>query len=48
MSWITIIMSLGDDKLKVNWIYLSKIVLDTVRGDQFLYILLEVWLQIQF
>ena len=48
MSWITIIMSLGDDKLKVNWIYLSKIILDTVRGDQFLYILLEVWLQIQF
>ena len=42
MSWITVIMSTGDNKLKVDWIYLSKIVLSTVQGDQFLYILLEV------
>ena len=48
MSWITVIMSLGDDKLKVDWIYLSKIVLDTVRGDQFLYILLEVGYKYSF
>ena len=42
MSWIIVIMSPADNKLKVNWIYLSKIVLSLVREDQFLYILLEV------
>ena len=48
MSWITVIMSPGDNKLKVDWIYLSKIVLSTVQGDQFLYILLEVGYRYNF
>ena len=48
MSWITVIMSPGNNKLKVDWIYLSKIVLSTVQGDQFLYILLEVGYKYNF
>ena len=48
MSWIIVIMSLADNKLKVNWIYLSKIVLSLVREDQFLYILLEVGYKYSF
>ena len=35
-------MDLDDNKVKVDQIYLRKIVLGTVRGDQFLYMLLEV------
>ena len=42
MSWVTIIMDPDDNKVKVDWFYLKKIFLDTVRGDQFMYILLEV------
>ena len=48
MSWIIVIMSPADNKLKVNWIYLSKIVLSLVREDQFLYILLEVGYKYNF
>ena len=48
MSWIIVIMSPADNKLKVNWIYLSKIVLSLVREDQFLYILLEVGYKYSF
>ena len=29
------------NKVKINWFYLKKIVLGTIRGDQFLYISLE-------
>ena len=42
MSWVTIIIDLDDNKVKVDWFYLRKIILDLVRGDQFLYILFEV------
>ena len=41
MSWITIIMDPDDKKVKINWFYLNKIVLGTIREDQFLYISLE-------
>ena len=41
MSWITIIMDPDDNKVKINWFYLNKIVLGTIREDQFLYISLE-------
>ena len=42
MSWVAIIIDPNDNKVKVDWLYLMKIVLGTVRGDQFLYIVLEV------
>ena len=42
MSWVMIIMDPNDNKVKVDWLYLMKIVLVIVRGDQFLYIILEV------
>ena len=42
MSWVTITMDPDHSKAKVNKYYLKKIVLDIVRGDQFMYILLEV------
>ena len=48
MSWITIRMDLKDNKVKVEWIYLRKFVLDTVQGDQFLYILLEIGYRYSF
>ena len=48
MSWITIRMDLKDNKVKVEWIYLRKFVLGTVRGDQFLYILLEIGYRYSF
>ena len=35
-------MDPDDNKVKVNWTYLKKIVFSTIREDQFLYILLEV------
>ena len=42
MNWVTIIMDPNDNKVKVDWLYLMKIVFDTIRGNQFLYIILEV------
>ena len=42
MSWVAIIVDPNDNKVKIDWFYLKKIVLGTVRGDQFLYIILEV------
>jgi len=42
MSWVTIIMDPNDNKVKINWFDLKKIVLGRVQGDQFLYIILEV------
>ena len=41
MSWITIIVDSNDNRVKIDWFYLKKIVLSTIRGDQFLYIILE-------
>jgi len=32
----------NDNKVKIDWFSLKKIVFGTVRGDQFLYIFLEV------
>ena len=40
MSWITIIVSLDDQKVKINWFYPKKIVLGIIRGNEFLYIFL--------
>ena len=34
-------MDPDDNKVKIDWFYLKKIVLGTIRGDQFLYIFLE-------
>ena len=41
MSWVAIIMDPDDNNVKIVWFYLKKIVLDTIRGGQFLYISLE-------
>jgi len=41
-------MDLEDNKVKVGRIYLRKFVLSTVRGDQFVYILLEVGYKYSF
>ena len=48
MSWVTVTMDPVDNKAKIDWIYLRKIVLGTVREDQFLYILLEVGFKYSF
>ena len=42
MSLVAIIVDPNDNKVKIDWFYLKKIVLGTVRGDQLLYIILEV------
>ena len=42
MSWIAVTIDPDDNKIKVDLIYLRKIVIDTVQGDRFLYISLEV------
>ena len=42
MSWVAIIVDPNDNKIKIDWFYLKKIVIGIVRGDQFLYIILEV------
>ena len=42
MSQVTIIVGSNDNKVKIDWLYLLKIVLGTVRGDQFLNIILEI------
>jgi len=42
MSWVATIVDPNDNKVKIDWLYLIKIVFSTVRGDQFLYIILEV------
>jgi len=42
MSRVATIMDPDDNKVKEDWFCLKKIVLDTIRGDQSLYILLEV------
>ena len=35
MSWITVRMDLRDNQVKIDWIYLRKFFLGTVREDQF-------------
>ena len=40
-SQVTIIGDSNDDKVKIDQFYLKKIVLSTIRGNQFLYISLE-------
>ena len=42
MSWAAIIVDPNDNKVKIYQLYLMKIVIGTIRGDQFLYIILEV------
>ena len=37
MSLVIIIMDSDDNKINIDWFYLKKIVIDIVRGDQFLY-----------
>ena len=34
-------MDLDHNKVKMDWFYLKKIIISTIRGDQFLYIFLE-------
>ena len=41
MSWMTDRVGLNDKNRKIDWFKLKKIVLGTVRGDQFLYISLK-------
>ena len=42
MSWVTIIVDSSDNKVKMNRFYLRKSPSALVRGDQFLYIILEI------
>ena len=48
MSQVTITMDPDDNRVKIDLIYQRKIVLGTVREDQFLYILLEVGYKYSF
>ena len=41
MSWVATIVDPNDNKVEKNWFLLKKMVLGTVRGDQFLYLFLE-------
>ena len=38
MSWIVIIVDSNDNKVRTNSLYLKKVTLGTVQGDQFLYV----------
>ena len=42
MNWVAILVDPNDNKVNINWLYLMKIVLGTVRGAQLLYIILKV------
>ena len=42
MNWTTIMVGLDDLKAKINKIYPKKIVFDLTRGDQFLYMILNL------
>ena len=48
MSWVMVTMDQVVNKAKIDWIYLRKIVLGTIRRGQFLYILLEVGYKYSF
>ena len=39
-------VDIDNKKMKIDWFNLKKIVLSTVRGDYFLYIDSQVWLQV--
>ena len=41
MKQTTSIVDSDDKQMKIDWFILNKIVLDIVRGDQFLYISLK-------
>ena len=43
MNQTTRKVDLDDKEMKIDWFILNKIVLDTVRGDQFLYISLKFY-----
>ena len=38
MSWTTNKMDSNDKNKKIDWFELKKIIISTIRGDQFLYI----------
>jgi len=40
MSWVAIMVDQNDNKVKIEWFHIKKIILDTVQGSQFLYIIL--------
>ena len=42
MSWVAIMVNPNDNKVNIDRLYVMKTVVGTVRGDQFLYIILEV------
>ena len=42
MSWVAITVDPSDNEVNIDWLYLMKIVLGTVRVAQLLYIILEV------
>ena len=42
MSWVAIPMHPNDTKTKIDQLYLIKIVFNTIRGDQFQYISVEI------
>ena len=37
-------MDSDDKKVKIDWFYRKKITLDTIQGDQFLYIYIYIYL----
>ena len=41
MSLVAIIVDPNDKKVKTEWFYLKKIVISTVQGSQFLYVILQ-------
>ena len=44
MNWTTIMVGLDDLKAKIKMFYPKKIVLDTIRGDAFLYIYIYIYI----
>ena len=41
-------MDLDNNKVEVDWFYLKKIVIGTVRGNQFLYIYIYILLEVGY
>ena len=46
MNWTTIMMGLDDLKAKINKYYPKKIIIDTIRGNVFLYIYIYIFIYI--
>ena len=46
MNWTTIMVGLDNLKAKIKMFYPKKIVLDTIRGDAFLYIYIYIFIYI--